>query len=229
MKGFFITGTGTEIGKTFVTAALCHQLRRSGKTVRVLKPVLSGYSETAFEDTDTAILLAAAGLEKTGKAIDATTPWRFTAPLAPNMAAAREGKKLDFTAITAFCRNALAGPEDFCLIEGAGGAFSPLTDNRLNIDLATALTLPAIVVSGSYLGAIGHAIAALEALRARNIAIRCLIVSESEENPVTLTETMAAIRHHHPETAIHGLPYIHHKEGPWRFADPVAGAVVGTE
>ena len=162
MKGFFITGTGTEIGKTFVTATLCHQLREAGKNVRPLKPALSGYAAEDFDQTDTVILLKAAGIEPNTAAADATTPWRFSAPLAPNMAAAREGKELDFNVLVDFCAKALSGLEDYCLIEGAGGAFSPLTNDRLNIDLAAALEIPL----GTVKSRIHHALGRLrEAMR----------------------------------------------------------------
>ena len=95
MGALFVTGTGTAIGKTLVTAALCHELRARGRPVRALKPVLSGYDPADRHESDPGILLASLGEAVTEEAVAAITPWRFSAPLSPDMAAAREGRRLD--------------------------------------------------------------------------------------------------------------------------------------
>lgn len=176
---YFITATGTNIGKTFVTCALTHQLLALGKTVCALKPVISGY-DIADANTDTALLLAAQNLPATQANIDAISPWRFAAPLAPNVAARLEGKTIDFEAVLEFCKRPRAA--DLTLVEGAGGVMSPLTDHHTMLGLASALGAPAILVVGDYLGTISHTLSAVEVLRARGIALQAIVVSQQAGN-----------------------------------------------
>ena len=119
MSTLFVTATGTEIGKTLVAAALCHELRAAGRPVRALKPVLSGYDPATLAESDPGVLLASLGEAVTEEAVAEITPWRFAAPLSPDMAAAREGRRLDLADIVAFCRAAQGDP---LLIEGIGGS-----------------------------------------------------------------------------------------------------------
>ena len=91
MTALFVTGTGTDIGKTFVTARLIQQARSRGHAVRALKPLLSGFDGSAPEGCDSAVLLAALGVQPSLENINAITPWRYAQPLAPNMAARAEG------------------------------------------------------------------------------------------------------------------------------------------
>ena len=81
-------------------------------SVRVLKPVVSGYPGDDGSATDTAILLKSLGIEPTQEAVEACSPWRFTEPLSPDMAARREGRTIDFEALVGFCRDAQGGAED---------------------------------------------------------------------------------------------------------------------
>ncbi|MDE2239863.1 MAG: dethiobiotin synthase, partial [Rhodospirillales bacterium] len=146
MKSYFVTATGTDTGKTFCTAGLV----RANPPLRAIKPLLSGYE--AGEVSDSSLLLAAMGREVTEQNIAAITPWRYKAPLSPDMAAAREGQSIDYTALLGFCRVELAkGPT---LIEGAGGAAVPLTEAKMTADWIADLDLPVLLVSGTYLGSI---------------------------------------------------------------------------
>ncbi|MBL4838555.1 MAG: dethiobiotin synthase [Kordiimonadaceae bacterium] len=178
MSGLFITATGTEIGKTFVTAALCHQLRAAGKPVHAIKPLISGIDEADFSGTDTAILADSLGLDLDINTLDTISPYRYKAPLAPAMAAQLEGKTLDYTALLTFCRAALA-QNPFCLIEGVGGSFVPLTHDKLVADWIKDLALPSVVVAGSYLGTLSHITATLEAMAARHLPVKALVISET--------------------------------------------------
>ncbi len=194
MKSFFITATGTGIGKTFVTALLIRQLRAQGKSVRALKPLLTGYTDEMARESDTGILLDALGLPINAENIARVTPWRFTAPLAPTMAARREGRTIDPAEVVNFCRAAQQGAEDFLLIEGVGGVMAPLDDQVTVRDWMVALGIPALLVTGSYLGAISHTLTAIEALHSRNIAIAAIVISESPASTVPLDEAAATIR-----------------------------------
>ena len=182
MKPLFVTATGTEIGKSFVTAALAWQLRQRNKNILALKPVLSGLADTSIGESDTGLLASAQGLPHTDATWDMLTPFRYLAPLAPSMAAALEGRTLDTEALIRFCRDSMAAHAGPLLIEGVGGAFVPLDDRMLVADWIKALDADCLLVAGSYLGTISHTLATFEALQNRGIRVRALLVSESEKS-----------------------------------------------
>jgi len=186
----FVAGAGTEIGKTYVTAALTRHLVASGRRVLTLKPVASGVPEIAdpgFAASDTGVLLAAQGLPLNPETVAACTPWRFLAPLAPDLAAAREGRRVDLAELVAWCgeRRVCAAPGTAVVIEGVGGLMSPLTAEATGLDWLKALRIPSLLVAGSYLGAISHALTAVETLRAHSIPLTGIAVSESLDAPTT--------------------------------------------
>ncbi|MBE7217289.1 MAG: dethiobiotin synthase, partial [Caulobacteraceae bacterium] len=162
-----------------------------------VKPLASGLppvDDPAFADTDTGRLLAALGRPLTAQAVDACTPWRFAAPVAPDAAAAREGRSLRLVDLVAFHHGALARAAGAPLIvEGVGGVMSPATSDALNLDWIAALGCPVLLVAGSYVGAISHALTSLAVLSHRRIAVAAVIVSESEGSAASPAETAAAI------------------------------------
>ena len=199
----FIAGAGTEIGKTYVTAALTRRLLAEGQAVRTLKPVASGVppvTEADFRFSDTAILLEAQGLAVSPETAAACSPWRFRAPLAPDLAAAHEGRTLALADLVAWCRSEIAAtpPGATLLVEGVGGLMSPVTEEHTGLAWLEALALPALLVSGSYLGAISHALTAAETLRSRGVPLLGLVVCESEGAPTPLVTVAASIRRHVP-------------------------------
>ncbi len=218
MSTLFVTATGTEIGKTVVAAALCRELRAQGRPVRALKPVLSGYDPAELAESDPGVLLASLGEAVTEGTVAKITPWRFAAPLSPDMAAAREGRRLDLAEIVAFCR-AQAG--DPLLVEGIGGAMVPLDDAHTVLDWIAALEAPALVVTGSYLGTISHTLTTLAAMRGRGVAIAGLVISESPESPVPPAETAETIARHAGRLPIAILPRLPAGSEPWRAAPPL--------
>ena len=123
-------------------------------------------------------------------AVGEITPWRFAAPLSPDMAAKREGRAIDFEALVKFCQR---GEEDFLLVEGVGGAMVPLTWSETVLDWIVTLGYPALVVAGSYLGTISHTLTTVNALRQRGAAVCGVVVSESESSPVPVSETVETI------------------------------------
>jgi dethiobiotin synthetase len=193
MTAIFITATGTDIGKTFVTAGLARALRQRGRAVEALKPLISGFDPVALAASDTGILLAAAGLPVDLPGADRVSPWRFRAPLSPDMAARREGRAIDFEALTQFCRAKVAHRRDALLIEGVGGVMVPLDDRHTVLDWMAALGLPVLLVTGSYLGAISHTLTALDALIRRGLVVKRIVVSETPGSTVDLNETARTI------------------------------------
>lgn len=190
---YFITSTGTGIGKTYVTSALIRLARSQNRTVAAFKPVISGFDKQEIIRSDTGEILAALGEAPTEGAAARVSPWRFAAPLAPNMAARAEGRTLDCDALFAFSRKALQESADVVLIEGVGGIMVPLDDENTVLDWIVAAGAPAVLVVGDYLGTISHTLTAVEVLRARSVEIAAIVVSEGEGASVQFAETLAEI------------------------------------
>jgi dethiobiotin synthetase len=202
VTAIFITGTGTEVGKTFVAASLIRHLRQLGRSVEAIKPVVSGFDPERSATSDPGLLLQALGFPATLPNIERISPWRFRAPISPDAAARREGLRIDVDEVVAFCRSAVEQRQEILLIEGVGGIMVPLDEQRTILDVMMALRLPLILVAGSYLGTISHTLTALDALFRRDMSLLAIIVSETPGATVPLEETVAAIG---------------------RFADPVIG------
>ncbi len=193
MASYFITGTGTGVGKTYVTAGLIRAGRELKRDFAAIKPILSGYDPEDTSDTDTAVLLAAMGRPVTPLNVATVSPWRFTAPLSPDMAAVREGKRIVFNDVVTFCQTAMTAARGTLLIEGVGGAAVPVNDNHLIIDLIVALKIPVILVAGTYLGTISHTITTGAFLATHGVNVAAVVLSESEESPVLPEETAATL------------------------------------
>ncbi|MGI8524957.1 MAG: dethiobiotin synthase [Pseudolabrys sp.] len=206
MSAVFVTATGTDIGKTFVTAGLIRLLRDQGANVTAFKPVVSGYDSSVVETSDPAVLLDALGRAVSAEEIERIAPWRYRAPVAPDLAAAREGRPLDFEALTAFCRRAIETHKGTLFIEGVGGIMAPLDARRTVLDWMTVLRLPLLLVVGSYLGSISHTLTALHVLTQRKLNIAAIMVSESERSPVSLEATVESILHFASGIEVIGLP-----------------------
>jgi dethiobiotin synthetase len=167
MSGLFITGVGTGVGKTLVTTILCHQGRAIARDVLAIKPVVSGFVEDDPE-SDPALILRSLGIAPTASAIADVAPWRFAAPISPHLAARREGRSITLAEVARFCRGRAGGPGSFRLIEGAGGVMSPICEDATCLDLMALLGDPAVLVTGTYLGAMSHTLTSMaaEGLRA---------------------------------------------------------------
>jgi len=203
VTAIFVTGTGTDVGKTFLCAALIRHWRAAGHTVKAFKPVASGFDPASAAMSDPGVLLAALGRPISD--IEAISPWRFAAPLSPDMASAREGRALEFEAIVEFSRQAAVG-SDRVLIEGVGGIMVPLDERHTVLDWMSALRLPVLLVAGSYLGTISHTLTALRVLAQRNLTVAAVAVSESVVPGAPLDETVAVIARFADLIEVVGVP-----------------------
>ena len=194
MSAFVITATGTDIGKTFVATGLVRHLRGEGQLVDALKPVASGFDAAAAGAADTGLLLSALGRPLQPAEFDAISPWRFAAPLSPDMAAAKEAKRVDFDALVDFCRAAIDQGSGTLLIEGIGGVMVPLDEKHTVLDWISALNIPVVLVTGSYLGSLSHTLTALDALRRRDLTVKALVLNETEGSTVTVADTAATLK-----------------------------------
>ena len=202
MSAHFITGTGTDVGKTFVTAGLVRHLHKAGEPVWALKPVVSGFDMANLRASDPGVLLEAMGHSVSSDCVARISHWRFAAPLSPDMAAAREEKDIDFDALIAFCREEIASRRGTLLIEGVGGVMVPLDAHRTVLDWMAALGVPAILVAGSYLGTISHTLTAAGAMIRAGVTIAALVVNDSGDGAVPLADTVASLSRFLPGVAI---------------------------
>lgn len=206
MAAYFVTATGTDIGKTFVTAGLIRYLRGAGQPVSALKPVVSGYEPSVVETSDPAVLLKALGRQVSADEVASIAPWRFRAPLSPDIAAAREGRSIEFDELIAFSRAAVKASTGMLFIEGVGGIMVPLQDKRTVLDWMTALNIPLLLVVGGYLGAISHTLTALDVINQRKLKVAAIVVSESERGTVELHDTVDSITRFSNGVEVIGLP-----------------------
>lgn len=197
---YFVTGTDTEVGKTYCTAKTVERMRECGQRVGVYKPVASGCELRADGErysVDATTLWQAAGRPKK---MDAVCPQRFIAALSPPRSAAREGTQVD----TRLLRDGLAvwcdGEFDVVMIEGAGGLFSPISDDWLNVDLAIEMkrwsdrnkhSLELLLVAPDRLGVLHHVISTARAAESAGIPISGLILNRLDESPDDSTQTNA--------------------------------------
>jgi dethiobiotin synthetase len=207
MSAIFITATGTDIGKTFVAAGLIRHWRRAGRTVDALKPVVTGYDSATAAASDPGILLAALGRPVTPTEIEHIAPWRFTAPLSPDTAARRENRTIDFEALVEFSFGAMTGAKGTLLIEGIGGIMVPLDDSRTVLDWMAALNISVVLIAGSYLGSLSHALTSLDALRHRHLVIKALVVNETPGSTAPMADTVTTLRRFAGSTPIVALPH----------------------
>ncbi len=194
-RRLLVTGTDTGVGKTFVTAALAAALTARGVRIAVAKPVETGCRLVDGElyAEDAATLRAAASLDVP---IERVCPYRFADPLAPAVAAARAGSRIDADALVATLDDA-ARDVELLVIEGAGGLLVPIADRFSYADLAAALSAAVIVVVGSRLGALNHALLTIDALAARAIPVHGYVVNRlappGDLAVDTNTEALAAL------------------------------------
>ncbi len=191
---YFLTGTDTEIGKTFITCALLHRARLDGLRAAGLKPIAAG-TDAAGLNEDVEHIRAASSIVLSGELIN---PYCFVPAIAPHIAAAEAGVVIDFAPITAACATARQ-EADLVIVEGVGGFCVPLGNDRGSDDLAVELGLPVIMVVGMRLGCISHALLTAEAIAARGLKLAGWVanridpaMSRFEENLATLQARLAA-------------------------------------
>jgi len=185
MKGLFITGTDTNVGKTYVACLIPRDLNSRGINVIPRKPVESGCDliNGVLYPNDAALLLKASQADLS---LDAVCPYRFSAPISPARAAKLSAQKIRLKDLVSTCTPDSTGtgidPEnDFLLTEGAGGFYSPLCEDGLNADLAEQLKLPVLLVANDQLGCINHILLSLQAIACRQLSVAAVILNQKCE------------------------------------------------
>ncbi len=191
MQGVFITGTGTEVGKTFVGVEIARQLKQRNIKVIPRKPIESGCIKQGEElfPQDAAALKEAANYQG---ALSDVCPYRFAPPISPVRAAHLSKIVLTTEQLVSIC---LQGSEEgFLLVEGAGGFYSPLTEKGLNADLAVALQLPVILVAEDKLGALNQVLLSAEAIQMRGLQLAGIVLNAVDEDQNEYMDNAADLR-----------------------------------
>lgn len=179
LRGVFVTGTDTGVGKTLVAAALARHLRNSNLDVGVMKPVETGVTDPTRPGPDAALLQWAANCSD---ALELIAPYRLRAPLAPALAAKEESVRVDMAHIVETARS-LNERHDFTIIEGAGGLMVPLAGGLLVADLVLQLGLSLLVVCRPGLGTINHTLLTVHAARTMGIPLAGFIINGMPQQP----------------------------------------------
>lgn len=191
MRGVFVTGTGTEVGKTVAAAAIAHAARASGERVAVFKPAVTGLDEhpllpetwaNAAELPDQALLRLASGSSQND---DQISPYRYGPPASPHLAAQIAGDRIDPDLLRGAALEATENA-DLLVCEGVGGFLVPLTFGYLVRDLARDLALPVVIAAAPGLGTINHTLLTIEAVRAAGLEVAAVVLTPWPADPSPL-------------------------------------------
>jgi dethiobiotin synthetase len=182
-SGVFVTGTGTEVGKTVVAAAIARTFASSGASVAVFKPAVTGLDEGG--EPDHALLRRAAESEQSDEEI---SPYRYGPPASPHLAAELAGEEIAPQKLVSAAR-AARDSADLLVCEGVGGLLVPLAPNYLVRDLAVDLALPLVIAASPALGTINHTLLTIAAARDAGLEVVAVVLTPWPEVPSTVEES----------------------------------------
>jgi len=186
-QGIFITGTDTGVGKTYVTCGLAALLGESGYRVGVMKPAETGCDggDGKLVPQDALALKAAAGCDLS---LEKICPYSFREPLAPSVAAEREGRRIDVERLMDIYRE-ISAAHDITFVEGAGGLMVPLVPSYTYADFTSVLKLPVIVIAANKLGVINHLLLTLEHASCKDLRVLGYVLNQLEPATSLAAET----------------------------------------
>ncbi len=199
MRGVFVTGTDTEVGKTVVAAAVCAALTARGEGVAAFKPAVTGLDDEPGEFGRDHELLAS--VANTGQAPEDVAPYRFGPPVSPHLAAELAGATLEPARLVATARS-----HELVVCEGVGGLLVPLTPGYLVRDLAMELALPLVIVARPGLGTINHTLLTIEAARAGGLGVAAVVMTPWPDDPTPMERSNRAIVERLGDVRVAGLP-----------------------
>jgi dethiobiotin synthetase len=211
MRGVFVTGTGTEVGKTVVAATLARTARASGARVAVFKPAVSGLDEypprpevwdCAPELADHSLLRLASG---SLQGDDEIAPYRYGPAVSPHLAADLAGERIDPDRLRGAAVEASEGA-DLLVCEGVGGFLVPLTPEYLVRDLTRDLGLPVTIVASPALGTINHTLLTIEAVRGAGLEISAVVLNPWPDVPSALERSNLETIQRLGQVAVETLP-----------------------
>lgn len=202
LHGYFVTGTDTCVGKTRVAVALVHALRAQGLRVAVMKPVAAGCAPDVPNEDVSALMQAA----NVAADIDDVNPYRFDAAIAPHIAAAQMGVRIELDRVAdAYTR--LAARADAVVVEGAGGWRVPLGEDEDMDDLAARLGLPVLLVVGLRLGCLNHALLTADAIVRRGLPWAGWVGNVIDPAMACLEDNLAALHRRLPGPCLGVAPW----------------------
>ena len=196
MKKYFITATGTDIGKTFLCCEIIKYLKQQKYNVKAIKPVMTGFdinNYDEFADIDNVkILKSLNGIINRQNLIN-ISPFSFIYPASPDIAARYESKAyVDYDLLLEYCRDFLNKEDnDYAFIEGIGGIMVPLNKDKLLLDLIKDLDIEIILISGNYLGTLNHSLASLALLK--GCKIKSVIMNDISNDIVRLSQNIESL------------------------------------
>ncbi len=186
-NGYFVTGTGTGVGKTLVSCALLHAFAARGEIVMGMKPVAAGCENGKWIDVE---LLIAASTAIASR--EQANPYALTLAIAPHIAAGQSGINID-TGIICKAFVELKEIADVVIVEGAGGFLVPLNEHQDGADMARALDLPIILVVGMQLGCLNHALLTAQAVRATGLQLAGWVANRIDPQMIAFDENVLAL------------------------------------
>ena len=204
---FFITGTDTDVGKTFVSVALLEAANARGLSTVAVKPVAAGCEQTAdgLRNEDALLLQQAMSLSLPYEQIN---PVALAPAIAPHIAAEQAGKRLQVSRLAGFCRGVLMNKAEFAVIEGAGGWRVPLNHRETLADLAIELQLPVILVVGMKLGCISHSLLTAEAIARDGLKLAGWVANNPGESMACYEENLKSLKALLPAPCIGEVPFL---------------------
>lgn len=206
-KTFFVTGTDTNVGKTQITAGLLALARQKSQSAYALKPLAAGCTESdgIWVNDDALLLQQQSSVKLTYAQVN---PIALKAAVAPHIAAAQEGKRLQLERLEGFVRGALMTKAHWRFIEGAGGWRVPIAPGEFLSDLPKRLQCPVILVVGMRLGCINHALLTIEAILKDGLMIAGWVANCVDESMVALSDNIDTLRFLIPAPCLGVVPYI---------------------
>jgi dethiobiotin synthetase len=218
-RGVFVTGTGTEVGKTVVAAAIARTVANEGRSVAVFKPAVTGLDDFAADGPISAdearfsarrpdhhVLREAAGSAQRDEEV---APYRYGPPMSPHLAAALAGETIDPERLRDAARLAADGA-DFLVCEGVGGFLAPLSASPRYLvrDLAADLGLPLVVAASPGLGTINHTLLTIEAARAAGLDVAVVVLTPWPDDPGRIEESNRETIEALGEVRVETLPWL---------------------
>lgn len=202
----FITGTDTDIGKTYISIGLLKTFAKQGKTTLGMKPIASGCTQTkqGLRNEDAVALQQASTVKLNYEQIN---PFAFETPIAPHLAAAKEGAEINLNQLAQACQEFLQQPADVHIIEGAGGWRVPLNQHETWSDLIKLLPVKIILVVGMRLGCINHALLTYEAIKKDGCNIIAWIANCIDPQMPALKENIQTLKDKLPIPLLEVVPY----------------------
>lgn len=212
MSSIFVTATGTDLGKTYLIEKLLNFDSQLYNKITAIKPIESGWQDLAGDiaGSDLGRILLAQNKAVSMETINANTPWKYQAPLSPDLAATLENTTVDYQGLLEFSKNKISQAQannEILLIEGVGGVMVPLAPKITVLDWMAALSIPVILVTGSYLGALSHTLTAIKCLQTANVELMAVVINQTPDSTVSLKQTKTSLSQHIENVPLIPLTY----------------------